>query len=44
MQKPNILYIMSDDHVSNAISAYGARLSNVFQTPQLDRIADEGPG
>jgi len=42
MKKPNILYIMSDDHASNAISAYGSRLSDVFKTPNLDRVADEG--
>ncbi|MBB6431241.1 sulfatase family protein [Algisphaera agarilytica] len=40
--KPNILFIMSDDHGANAISAYGSRLASVFQTPNLDRIAREG--
>lgn len=39
---PNILYIMSDDHASHAISCYRSRLSSVFQTPNLDRIAQEG--
>lgn len=38
-QKPNIIYIMSDDHDAGAISAYGSRL---VQTPQIDRIAKEG--
>ena len=38
-QRPNILYIMSDDHAAHAISAYGSRIN---QTPQLDRIAQEG--
>ncbi|MEI7729452.1 MAG: sulfatase [Verrucomicrobiota bacterium] len=39
-QRPNILYIMSDDHAAHAISAYsGGRLN---QTPNLDRIAKEG--
>jgi arylsulfatase A-like enzyme len=37
--RPNILYIMSDDHAAHAISAYG---SKVNQTPNLDRIAREG--
>ncbi len=33
---------MADDHAINAISAYGSRLANVFRTPNLDRIAEEG--
>ncbi len=42
MKKPNILYFMSDDHASNAISCYGSILSEVFSTPNMDRIANEG--
>ncbi|MDB4583061.1 sulfatase [Draconibacterium sp.] len=38
-QKPNILYIMSDDHAYQAISAYGYGLN---ETPNIDRLADEG--
>lgn len=38
-QRPNILYIMSDDHASHAISAYG---SVINKTPQIDRLAREG--
>jgi arylsulfatase A-like enzyme len=38
-QRPNILYIMSDDHDANAISAYNKTL---IQTPNIDRIAREG--
>ena len=38
-ERPNILYIMADDHASHAISAYGSRIN---QTPNLDRIAKEG--
>lgn len=38
-QRPNILYIMSDDHASHAISAYGSKLN---QTPNIDRLAREG--
>lgn len=41
-QRPNILYIMSDDHTTNAISAYGSRLKNIAPTPNIDRIATEG--
>lgn len=36
---PNILFIMSDDHAYQAISAYNDRL---IQTPNIDRIAKEG--
>ncbi|HEX6432457.1 MAG TPA: sulfatase [Niastella sp.] len=38
-QRPNVIYIMSDDHDANAISAYDKKL---IQTPSLDRIANEG--
>jgi arylsulfatase A-like enzyme len=37
--RPNILFIMSDDHAAHAISAYG---SLVNRTPQLDRLAQDG--
>jgi arylsulfatase A-like enzyme len=37
--KPNILFIMSDDHAAHAISAYGSRIN---QTPNIDRIAQDG--
>ncbi len=38
-QRPNIIYIMSDDHAYQAISAYGHGLN---QTPNIDRLAEEG--
>jgi arylsulfatase A-like enzyme len=38
-QKPNIIYIMSDDHDADAISAYSKKL---IQTPHIDRLANEG--
>ena len=38
-QRPNILFIFSDDHAQHAISAYG---SKVNQTPNLDRLAKGG--
>ncbi len=41
-QRPNIIYIMSDDHAVQAISAYGHPLSQVAPTPNIDRIAAEG--
>ncbi len=37
--RPNILFIMSDDHAFQAMSCYG---SKVNKTPNLDRIANEG--
>lgn len=38
-QLPNIIYIMSDDHAYQAISAYGYGLN---ETPNIDRLAKEG--
>lgn len=40
--KPNILFIFSDDHAQSTISAYDGILSSIHQTPNIDRIADEG--
>ena len=37
--RPNILFIMTDDHASHAISAYGSRINT---TPNLDRLATQG--
>ena len=39
---PNILFIMSDDHTSQAISAYGGFLGQYLPTPNIDRLAKEG--
>lgn len=41
-KQPNILFIMSDDHAKQAISAYGGILADILPTPNLDRIAHEG--
>lgn len=38
-RRPNIIFILSDDHAYQAISAYGSRL---VITPNIDRIAREG--
>src|SRR3954464_3158609 len=38
-QRPNILFIMTDDHAAQAMSCYGSKIN---QTPNLDRIAKEG--
>jgi len=37
--RPNILFIFTDDHASQAISAYGSKIN---QTPHIDRLAREG--
>ncbi len=35
-RKPNVLYIMSDDHAAHGISAYGSRLAKIAPTPNQD--------
>jgi N-acetylglucosamine-6-sulfatase len=40
--RPNILFIMSDDHAAHAIGAYGGRLAALDPTPNIDRLAREG--
>src|SRR3954470_15509256 len=39
VDRPNIIFIMSDDHAAHAIGAYG---SHVNHTPNIDRLAREG--
>ena len=41
-QRPNIIYIMSDDHASHAISAYQGIYEKVAPTQHIDRLAAEG--
>jgi arylsulfatase A-like enzyme len=41
-QRPNIIYIMSDDHAYQALSAYGGPLKDLAPTPNIDRIARDG--
>lgn len=38
-ERPNIIFIMTDDHTTQAMSAYG---SVINQTPNMDRIASSG--
>ena len=38
-RRPNILFIMTDDHAAHALSCYGSRIN---KTPNLDRLAREG--
>ena len=40
--RPNIVFIMSDDHAVSAISAYKDWLSELAPTPNIDRIAENG--
>lgn len=40
--KPNILWIMSDDHTANTISSYKMRFAEALKTPNIDRLANEG--
>ena len=37
--RPNILFVMADDHAARAMSCYGSRIN---RTPNMDRIAREG--
>lgn len=41
-ERPNIIYIMCDDHSYQTISAYGSKLSELALTPNIDRLAKEG--
>jgi len=38
-QRPNIIFIFTDDHAAHAISAYGSKIN---KTPNMDRLANEG--
>ena len=40
--RPNILFIMSDDHCARAVGAYGLRLAKLDPTPNLDALAGDG--
>ena len=40
--RPNIIFILSDDHARQAISAYGHPVSALAPTPNIDRIAGNG--
>jgi arylsulfatase A-like enzyme len=37
--RPNLVFVMSDDHAAHAIGAYGSAIND---TPHLDRLAREG--
>ena len=38
-KRPNIIFIMTDDHAKSAVSLYGSQL---VETPNIDRIGREG--
>src|SRR3712207_5697532 len=38
-ERPNIVYIMTDDHTAQMLSAYG---NSPIKTPNLDRMARDG--
>ena len=40
--RPNILYIMADDHTGQAWGVYGGILKDHVHTPNISRLADEG--
>lgn len=41
-KRPNILYIMTDDHTQQALHAYGHGLLDKVYFPNMDRLAKEG--
>ena len=41
-QKPNIVFIFSDDHAPHAIGAYNGWLKSVNPTPRIDQLANQG--
>lgn len=40
--RPNIVFLFSDDHALQSISAYGGRFKDIAPTPNIDRLAKEG--
>lgn len=42
VKQPNILFIMADDHTTQAISSYGGIFADYAQTKNIDRLASEG--
>ena len=40
--RPNVLFIMSDDHTAQAVGAYATLLKTLNPTPTLDQLAEEG--
>lgn len=40
--RPNILFVMADDHTTQAFGCYGSRLARLDPTPNIDRLARDG--
>ena len=40
--RPNILFIFSDDHAPHAIGAYNGWLKSVNPTPNIDKLGRSG--
>ncbi len=40
--RPNILFIMADDHTTQAVGAYGSRLARLNPSPNIDALAKDG--
>ena len=40
--KPNILFVMSDDHTAQAVGAYATTLKSLNPTPTIDTLAADG--
>lgn len=41
-ERPNVIFILSDDHTWQSIGAYGSIYREICPTPHIDRIAAEG--
>ena len=41
-QRPNIIFMVADDHGYQALSAYGYRFKDIAPTPNIDRVAENG--
>ncbi len=41
-EKPDIVFVLVDDHALEAVSAYGSHLKDYAKTPAIDRLAAEG--
>ena len=40
--RPNVLFIMADDHTTQAFGVYGSRLAGLNPTPNIDALAKKG--
>ena len=40
--RPNVLFVMADDHTTQALGVYGSRLATLNPTPNIDALAEGG--